>query len=162
MLSKAVYLSGPITGLEYGEARYGWRQHVADTLAGTGITMLSPMRHEGHLAEMTGAMTEEALNEFQERTNHFFSHSKMIVAKDLLDIDMSSIVLVYVLGAQAISKGTIAEVGYAYAKGKTIITVMENKGNMNDGPFLREMSDAVLDNLDDAIVAIKSLLSEGV
>ena len=45
-----VYLSGPITGLTYGEARYTWREEFAKKAP--GIRVLSPMRHEGHLAEM--------------------------------------------------------------------------------------------------------------
>jgi nucleoside 2-deoxyribosyltransferase len=157
-----VYLSGPITGLTYEDARYGWRQAVADAIENGRTTILSPMRHEGHLAEMKTAMSEEALRKFQQTNNHFFSQPKMIVAKDLLDIDESTIVFVNFLGAKVVSKGTIGEIGYAYAKGKTIITVMEQEGNPNDGPFTREMSDTVLDNLGDAILVVKSLLSEGV
>lgn len=156
-----VYLSGPITGLTYDDARFGWRKEVEVALWGTGATVLSPMRHEGHLAEMKGAMSEKALAKFQKHNNHFFSQHKMIVAKDLLDIDESTIVLTNFLGAKAVSKGTIAELGYAYARGKTIITVMED-GNPNDGPFTREMSDTILDNIEDAIIVVKSLLSEGV
>lgn len=156
-----VYLSGPITGLTYEDARYSWRLEVQQALLGTSAKVLSPMRHEGHLAEMKTAMSEEALKKFQQTNNHFFSQHKMIVAKDFLDIDESTIVLTNFLGAKTISKGTIAELGYAYAKGKTIITVMED-GNVNDGPFTREMSDTVLDNLGDAIIVVKSLLSEGV
>jgi nucleoside 2-deoxyribosyltransferase len=155
-----VYLSGPITGLTYNDARYSWRSDVMDALE-DHAQVLSPMRHEGHLAEMKTAMSEAALKKFQQTNNHFFSQNKMIVAKDLLDIDESTIVLTNFLGAKVISKGTIAELGYAYAKGKTIITVME-EGNPNDGPFTREMSDTVLDNLEDAIIVIKSLLSTGI
>lgn len=154
-----VYLSGPITGLTYKQARYGWRASVAEVLEKDGIGVLSPMRHEGHLAELARRTIKADMPE--PVFNHFFSRPKMIVAKDLLDIDMSDIVLTNFLGTKVVSQGSIAEMGYAYAKDKTIITVME-PGNPHDSVFVKEMSAAVLDNLDDAVAVIRSLLSTGV
>lgn len=148
-----VYLSGPITGLTYGEARHGWREEFANMLS-SGIVSLSPMRHEGHLAELKGPI-EHAYPE------NLFSHPKMIVAKDFLDIDESTIMIVNLLGAQKVSQGTVAEMGYAYAKGKTIITVRE-EGNVHNSPFVSEMSDAVVPTLELAAAITNSLLSEGI
>lgn len=148
-----VYLSGPITGLTYKEARFGWRQEFADQLA-PGITVLSPMRHEGHLAEVKGKLAKEY-------PEHLFSHPKMIVSKDLLDIDMSDIVVAFFLGAKKASIGTVAEMGYAKAKGKTIVTIMEPE-NVHNHPFVTELSNAVVGSLGDAIAIVNSLLSEGV
>lgn len=153
-----VYLSGPITGLTYKQARCGWRKEVGDTLSRSGIGVLSPMRHEGHLAELEKKkITEEVLKPI----NHFFSQPKMIVEKDFLDIDAADIMLVNFLGAKKVSQGTIAEMGYAYAKDKSIITVMDND-NVHNSVFVREMSAAVLDNMEDAVHVIQSLLSEGI
>ena len=154
-----VYLSGPITGLTYKQARFGWRSEVGEALASSGIGVLSPMRHEGHLAELAQKKIKADMPEPE--YNHFFSQPKMIVAKDFLDIDMCDIMLTNFLGAKKVSQGTIAEMGYAYGKDKTIITVME-KGNPHDSVFVKEMSAAVLDNMGDAVDVIKSLLSEGV
>lgn len=158
-MSGTVYLSGPITGETYNNARYGWRKDFADMLE-PGIKVLSPMRHEGHLAEIRGKMTENKLKPF---ATNLFSHGKMIVAKDFLDIDMSDIVLVHIKGAKIVSRGTLVEIGYAKAKGKTIITVMEDppKGNPHDYPFVIENSNAVLPTLEDAAAVVNSLLSEG-
>lgn len=156
-----VYLSGPITGLPYTIARYGWRRDFVMMLD-KGIEVLSPMRHEGHLAELKDEnMTDEVLADFQKRNGHIFSHPKMIVAKDLLDIKMSDIILVNFLGATTVSKGTIHEMGYAQALGKTIIMVMEPSGNPNDGPFQRESASATVTSLHDASLIINSLLSRG-
>ena len=155
---KAVYLSGPITGLTYKQARFGWRKEVGDRLAEASIPVLSPMRHEGHLAELEA---KKITNASIDPINHFFSQPKMIVAKDFLDIDMSEVMLVNFIGAKKVSQGTVAEMGYAYAKGKTIITVLD-KDNVHNSVFVREMSDAVLDNMDDALHIVQSLLSEGV
>lgn len=151
-----VYLSGPITGKTYYEARYGWRAIVAQRLA-PGIRVLSPMRHEGHLAE-EGLKPIEATS----ANPHFFTRSKIIVEKDKLDISNCDIMLVNFLEATKVSVGSVAEMGMAYAMGKTIIVVMQDTGNPHDHPFVTEPAALRLDNLDDAIYAINSLLSEGV
>lgn len=174
-MAGTVYLSGPITGLSYQEARYGWRQEVADALvrskddiALTGITVLSPMRHEAHLAEMTDIDTHYP--------DHFFSKPKVIVEKDRLDIKRSDVVLVNVLGAKRVSIGTVSEIAMAYEQGKQIVLVMEDansidnrqyetdplSSNPHEHPFVTELVSLRLNNLDDAVEAIRSLLSEGI
>lgn len=155
-----VYLSGPITGLSYGESRYGWREYAAQRFEGK-IKALSPMRHEGHLAEISGEMREGM-------TSHHFSAPRVIVEKDFLDIDRSDIMLVHLIEPrgfpeqQVISRGTLVEIGYAAAKGKRIVLVMEKEGNPHASPFVTETAMLWLDDLDEAIAAINSLLSEGV
>ncbi len=154
--SGLVYLSGPILGSTYEEARYGWRQTVAEGLL-PGIRPLSPMRHEGHLAEHTGVIGDDAID----APSHFFAGAKIIVEKDMLDIRKSDLVLVYLIGATKVSIGTMVEMGMARMMDKTIITVID-EGNIHAHPFVTETSSLVLDNLDDAIYAINSLLSTGV
>lgn len=158
-----VYLSGPITGLSYGESRYGWREYAAENFA-KGVKALSPMRHEGHLAEVSGQMREGM-------TAHPFSDPSVIVQKDFLDIDRCDIILVNLKGegvvdgytcAPQISRGTLVEIGYAVGKGKRIVLVMEKEGNIHASPFVTETAMLWLDDLDEAIVSINSLLSEGV
>lgn len=178
----SVYLSGPIAGLNYEEARYGWRATVATQLE-PGIKILSPMRHEGHLAEVKGALTPAG------QLDHFFSGSRIIVEKDYLDIQRCDIMLVNVLGAKKVSIGTVAEIGYASALGKKIILVMEDQGyyvvspettkidpssgwevprdaqwgnNPHEHPFVTVPAALRLNNLDEAVYAINALLSEGV
>jgi len=155
----AVYLSGPIAGLTYEEARYGWRMTVAAQLA-EGINVLSPMRHEGHLSEVPGPLEPAG------QLDHFFSGSRIIVEKDYLDIQRCDIMLVNVLGAKKVSIGTVAEIGYASALGKKIILVMEDVGtdgstNPHEHPFVTVPAALRLNNLDEAIYAVNALLSEG-
>lgn len=157
---KAVYLSGPITGLNYKGARCGWRKDFRDMLE-PGITVLSPMRHEGHLAELRGPMSVRALRKFETEKNHIFSHPKMIVTKDRLDIKQSSIMVVNLQGATKVSQGTIYEIGYADALGKTIIVVTD-EGNVHNSPFITEAAAQVVDTLEDAAQIVNSLLSEGI
>lgn len=147
-----VYLSGPITGLNYQEARYGRRKQFADLLL-PPHTVLSPMRHEGHLAELQGPI-EKAYPE------NLFSRPKMIVAKDHLDIQECTIMVADLWGAKKVSIGTVAEHGYAFALNKTIVTIME-PGNIHWHPFITETSSVIVPTLEEAAVIVNSLLSEG-
>lgn len=156
-----VYLSGPITGLDYGNARYGWRKEFADRM-GEGIEVLSPMRHEGHLAEMKTKMSVEALKAFEKEKNHIFSHPKMIVSKDMLDIEQCDLVVVNLLGAEKPSQGTIWEMGYAKGKGKQIVVIRQGNDSVHTSPFVTEPVNVVVDNLEDAINITNSLLSTGI
>ncbi len=151
-----VYLAGPILGKTYTDCRFGWRQEVAMRLL-SGITALSPMRHEGHLSEHNGPIEDEVID----HATHFFAGSKVIFAKDVLDIRHCDIVLANFLGTTRPSLGTVSEIGIAFALNKTIVTVMEDD-NIHRHPFVLEPSALVLDNLDDAITAINSLLSTGI
>lgn len=153
MSTKRVYLSGPITGLTYQDARFGWRKDF-EKQTSWHIVSLSPMRHEGHLAEIKGPLANEY-------PKSLFSHPKMIVAKDFLDIRMSDIVVVYLLGAAKVSIGTMVEIGYAKALGKTIVTIMEPE-NLHTHPFVTEVSDVVCASVDEAATIVNSLLSEGI
>lgn len=153
-----VYLSGPITGLLYKDARCGWRKDFVAMLEG-GITVLSPMRHEGHLAEMQKPMSVEALKEFETHNHHLFSHHDMIVAKDKLDIETCDVMVVNLLGATHVSQGTIWELGYAHARGKLIVVIRE-PDNLHNSPFITETS-IVVRSLEDAAKIVNSLLSTG-
>jgi nucleoside 2-deoxyribosyltransferase len=154
-MSKSVYLAGPITGLTYDDARFGWRKEFGERMTEHGVTVLSPMRHEGHLAEVKGPLDKDY-------PSHIFSHGKMIVAKDFLDIDVSAIVVANFMGAKKASLGTVAEIGYAAAKGKTIVVIRDKDDAIHNHPFINEPAAVVVDNLEDAIAITGSLLSEGV
>lgn len=150
-----VYLSGPILGETYQDARFGWRKYVFDRLL-PGIRALSPMRHESYLAEVKGKIgLDNALPE------HYFARGRMVYEKDKLDILRSDIILANFIGAKRVSIGTVAEIGMAAAMGKTIIVTMD-KGNIHDHPFVVEPAAAVLATLEQGIEVINSLLSEGI
>jgi nucleoside 2-deoxyribosyltransferase len=150
-----VYLSGPISGESYDDARYGWRKYVADRLT-PGIKALSPMRHEGHLAEIKGPLENQY-------PDHFFSGKRIIVEKDKLDIERCDIMLVNLLGAtKRVSIGTAVEIGIAMTLGKKVILVIEESGNVHDHPFITEPASLRVSSLDDAVYAINMLCSEGI
>ena len=155
-MTKLVYLSGPITGLTYKEARFGWRKAFEKMLE-PGIGVLSPMRHEGHLAEMKNVPIEP-----DNLPTHLFSHPKMIVSKDFLDIEECTIMVANFLEAQKVSQGTLIEMGYAHALGRTIITVAPPQDKIHNSPFIEVISNVIVPTVKDAAIIVNSLLSEGV
>lgn len=155
-MSGTVYLSGPITGLTYSGARYGWRLEFAEMLD-EGIKVLSPMRHEGHLAEMRDKTIEP-----DNLPEGLFSQPKMIVTKDFLDIRASDIMVVNFSEAKKTSEGTLIEIGYAAALGKVIVIIQQPLSEaVHRSPFLTELG-IVVHSLRDAAHIVNSLLSEGV
>lgn len=107
-MTKFVYLAGPIAGLTFDVAN-GWRDVAAAALP-PGWRALSPLRGKDHLDD--GKVL-----------SNNFDGGGQAVARDLHDIDMCDAVIVYFGGAERVSIGTVAEIGYAYAKGKPIIVV---------------------------------------
>ncbi len=166
-MSGTVYLSGPITGLGYKQARYGWRREFelelreAERLsAGTEgrpvnhLTLLSPMRHEGHLAEL-GVLTEANL------PDHPLSTHRGIRRKDLLDVERSDLIVVCVLGAKDLSRGTLHEMGWADALRKPVVLIMEPAGNIHDSFFFTDSADFRVPTIREGAAMVHSLLSEG-
>src|ERR1043165_5987499 len=113
-----IYLAGPITGLSYKDARYGWRKEFAEYV-GESFDLFSPMRQEGHLAEI---QTIE-----HKPYDGILSTAKAIVAKDRLDVQRADLVIAGFLGAPMASIGTTVELGWADAWEKTTIIIMEPK-----------------------------------
>lgn len=150
----AVYLAGPITHKTYDEARYGWREFVAAGLM-PGIRVLSPMRHEGHLAETLGDITDETGRE------HIMSKPRTIFTKDKLDIQRADVVLANFLEAEKCPRGTLIEVGMANMADKFVVSVIK-EGSEWDYGFITEASSIVVRDLASAVEIINSLLSDGV
>ena len=155
MIQGGVYLCGTIAGCTYEEARYGWRRELA-ALLDDWIPVLSPMRQEGHLAEQTGTLGAFAPD------NKAIATQRAIVAKDKLDIHQCSIIVANFIGADRVSIGSVAEIGYASALGRTIVVIMESQGNIHDHIFVREMADVRVETVLEAAAIINSLLVPGV
>lgn len=137
---KRVYLCGPITGLHFDEAK-DWRDSSSEfvqRLVALGWKPLSPMRNKEKFR------TSEPLSAF-------FDEGADAVHQDLVDIDNSQVVIVNVLGAKRVSLGSMAEMGYAYARGVPIILVSEGEENVHHHVFPQYMATIVVDNLVDAL-----------
>lgn len=150
----SVYLCGPITGLSYNQARYGWRKDFSDQLD-KSITVLSPMRHEGHLAEVRKIKKGSY-------DGNVFSSSKGIRAKDKLDVQMADVVVACFLGAKEFSIGSVMEIGWADWAGKQILLIMEDKGNIHDRFFMADAAAFRVSDVSEAAAICNSLLSIGI
>jgi hypothetical protein len=150
-----VYLCGPITGLSYQAARYGWRKTIADMLD-PSIGVLSPMRQEGHLSEV------QAIN--HNPTNDRTLHTQRgIVRKDKLDVRRSTIVVANFLDAKVVSQGSLIELGWADMADKDIMLIMEKDGsNVHDRFFARDLASYRVDSVEEAAHTINALLLPGV
>ncbi|RMF57069.1 MAG: hypothetical protein D6746_11610 [Bacteroidetes bacterium] len=150
-----VYLCGPIAGLTYDQARHGWRRNIARMLS-PDVAVLSPMRQEGHLAELGDA----ALPTFAPN-DRAIATQRAIVAKDLLDIRRCDLVLANFKGALTVSIGSVFELGYARAMRKPVVLVMDSP-NPHEHLFIKECADVSTDSLEHAAHIIRSLLVPGV
>lgn len=153
-MTKLVYLAGPITGLTYEDARFGWRQEFKNLLH-PHLNVLSPMRHELHLAE-------QGTIEDVDYPDNPLNTSRGIVTKDRMDIRRASVFVACLLGAKSVSVGTLIECGWANAYGLPIVVVVEDEGNCHDRLFLREIADYRVNGVVDATSIVNGLLSEGV
>ncbi len=104
------YLAGPIAGCTVEEAM-GWRKRAQAMLAEAEITCLIPLGAD-EITAKTPVFCED-----------LGSAGRRVFEKDLFMIDQADIVLVNFTGWKAVSKGTLFELGYAYAKRKPIVAV---------------------------------------
>jgi nucleoside 2-deoxyribosyltransferase len=151
---KTVYLSGPISGLRYAEARE-WRDVAAESLAEEGIVALTPLRGKNFLEKIDGPLLKAG------HPTKPLSTPKGIVTRDRWDAMRCDVMLVNLLGATDVTIGTMIEYGWADAARNPIITVMEPEGNIHDHAFIREMSGYVVDTLEEGIAIAKAILLYG-
>jgi nucleoside 2-deoxyribosyltransferase len=104
-----VYLAGPITGLSY-EGATDWRQYAIDVLASHGIVGVSPMRGKEYLSRFSN------LSGTGQEYSHLgvFATPEAVLTRDHWDATRCDVMLVNVLGAKAISVGTVMEVAWAF------------------------------------------------
>lgn len=150
---KHVYLAGPITGLEFDEAK-DWRDDFIAELKRHGWNGLSPMRDKEEFR-------------IKGKLSAFFDEGAAAVDRDLRDIEKSEAVIINFRDAQAVSLGSSAEMGYAYALGRPIIVVVEgDPGEWNNRPeqanphhhvFTEYMATVIVDSLDNALKALESI-----
>lgn len=157
-----VYLAGPITGLTYGEST-DWRVYAKQKLSqrvvetsqqregvATGIHGYSPMRGKDYLHEV-GRITNKPYDDY------VLSTGRGITERDRWDVRTADIVLANFLGAEAISVGTVIELGWADAF-RTPVAVAMEKGNVHEHAILDELYGWRSDSLDEAIEVVKAVL----
>jgi nucleoside 2-deoxyribosyltransferase len=154
---KKVYLAGPIVGLTYEEAN-GWRTKVKSELVSSNIICYSPMRHcRYHESNKTEALPSHYnhLNPLQ--TNEVMTTNKSITARDRYDVYSSDLVLVNFLNAKRGALGTCIEIGWADAKQKPIVVILE-PNSIHDHGMITEIAGFIVPSVDEAIKLVRSIL----
>lgn len=151
----SIYLAGPIKGLDYDGAT-SWRDHAQAALRLAGIDAFSPMRGKHYLkglAEVGGDTLKDSYAQFP------LSTMKAILCRDHRDCTQASAVIVYLLGAQRVSIGTVMEVAWAHHARVPVIVVIEKDGsNVHEHGLLLEACNYRVDTLAEAIEVAKAVL----
>ena len=143
-----LYLAGPITGLTLQDAS-DWRENelMLASLAKHGYICLNPLREKAHLMEFEDTPLPARYTPEQEEFE---------VSNDLDDINKSAAVLANLRDAERVSIGTVWEIGYATAKGKPVITVLE-PGGVHDHLFIHNASLKVVESVFEAVAELAIL-----
>lgn len=149
-----VYLAGPITGLSYSGCT-DWRAVAKDELAKSGIGGLSPMRGKEYLAHL------ETISGTGEEYAHLgvLSNSRGIMTRDRFDATRCDVLLVNLLGAKAVSIGTVMEIAWADLSRIPIVCAIEEKGNPHEHMMVTEALGYRVPSLDEALHICRAILA---
>lgn len=166
---RKVYLAGPITGLSYDDARYGWRGDFQKLLP-DHIHCHSPMRAKDFLLDQHCLVGDPTMY-----PDHAIATPSGIVTRDRNDIRREcDAVVANFLGATKASIGTAIEFGWADAYGIPIVMVIEEGGKIatgvdvyeGDNPhwhaMLTELAGYRVPTLEEAAHIVTHLLTPGV
>lgn len=146
-----VYLSGPIFGLTFDQAN-DWRTFAEKYLQLVGIGVSNPLRFRKSLKGLGKLVAD-----YTHINPTSFTH-EATMERDHYDCLSCDAILVYLLGAKEVSKGTVFELAWGHAYRKPVILVMEPEGNPNDHPFVREVSKFQTTTLPDGIRTVAQIL----
>ena len=147
-----VYLAGPITGLNYAGATE-WRESVAEQLAACGIKSFSPLRAKQYLSALP------SISGHGQEYAHMgiMSQARSVMTRDRFDATRCDVLFVNLLGAKAVSIGTVMEIAWADLCRTPIVCAMED-----DNPHVHMMILEAIGfrcaTLDEAVHITKSVL----
>jgi nucleoside 2-deoxyribosyltransferase len=142
-----VYLSGPIKGLELGEANR-WRTQVENVFSRHKIECLSPTRYKD---PRSGVITGP------DETHPLFT-SKGIYRRDKNDTLRADLVFVNVIGATKPSLGTTMEISWAEQAGIPVVLCME-RGNPHEHSMIMEAAGFITPDINQGIEIALNLLN---
>lgn len=149
-----VYLAGPITGLSYAGCT-DWRLHAKAELHKAAIVGLSPMRGKEYLSHL------ESISGTGEEYAHLgvLSTSRGVMTRDRYDATRCDVLLVNLLGAKAVSIGTVMEIAWADLSRIPIVCAIEEKGNPHEHMMVAEALGYRVPTLDDALHVVRAILA---
>jgi hypothetical protein len=145
-----VYLSGPISGLTYGEST-DWREYVTQCFP-PHIQGVSPMRAKRYLNDGSKLAADVPFT-------FPLSTDRSINSRDRMDTLRSTVMLVNLLGAEKASIGTAMEIAWAYDHKIPVVIAMEPEGNVHDHPMVRDSLSVRVASLNEAIEATVAIVS---
>ena len=145
-----VYLAGPISGLTYDGAE-SWRHYVKSSCQHPDIKWYSPLRYQEHLRQNGTLLATHC-------DNNPMTSRNGIMTRDAWDVQTCDAMLCNLLEFPYISKGTLIEIGMAYALRKPTILVMEDEGNIHEHVMLDNAWTFRCNNLDDGIRLTQDIL----
>lgn len=160
-----VYLSGPITGLDF-KGCTDWREYARRALDDLGIDGLSPLRGKEFLRD-----AGKIVDGMQSVAEYAMSQDAAIVTRDRFDTTRADFLIVNLLGAERVSIGTMVELGWADAARVPVVLVMEQKHvvlgedfaeeyqNIHEHPFVRQLSGSRVETLDEALDLVGAALA---
>jgi nucleoside 2-deoxyribosyltransferase len=150
-----VYLAGPITGLTY-QGCTDWRQFAKAELHKSDIEGVSPMRAKDYLAGI-GEISGHGREYFQ---LNVISQPHSVVTRDRFDTTRADVVLMNLLGAKAVSIGTMVELGWADAARVPVVLVREEPGTggVHDHMFVNSLAGYGVTTLEEALHVVRAIL----
>ena len=153
-MNRSVYLSGPISSLNWHEAT-GWRDDVKVKLGAHGIRALSPMRQKEFLK---GVSSFSATCE-TEGVHHPLSTPRGIMTRDFHDSTVCDVMLVNLLGASRVSIGTMMELAWAFQKRTPVVCAIEDdRSNVHEHGMVSEALGYRVPTLGQAVDIVLSIL----
>ncbi len=159
-----VYLAGPIAGCTF-DAAIDWRHWVEEQLPECDVR--SPMRGKEFLKQLQGpeVITSQP-NQYAELAKRAVdaavSSQHAIVVRDHWDVQQADVIVVNLLPSLDIgtaSIGTSFELAWAWMFNKPAIVAMQDEGNPNNHPFVREAAYLVLPTLEEVMYVARQLLN---
>ena len=159
-----IYTAGPIAGCTWDEA-VDWRAWAATQFPECDVR--SPMRGKAFLKELQrtipdGGDTVQSHELATAAVDAAVSSQHAIVVRDAWDVNMADVLLVNLLPSKGLGKasiGTSFELAWAWKAQKPAVVVMQEEGNPNSHPFIREAAYVIVPALGQAIFVIRQLLN---
>lgn len=153
MIDRSVYLAGPITGLNFAGCT-SWRNDVKAELEACGIRAFSPLRGKEYLAHL------ESLSGHGKEYAHLgvMSTPRGVMTRDRFDATRCGVLFVNLLGATAVSVGTVMEIAWADSRRTPIVCAMEDSGNPHEHMMINEAIGFRVATLEEAVHITKTML----
>lgn len=163
-----VYLAGPIVGVEYGKARFGWRQEFEETLHYDSLEDERPETKHIHLfSPMRGRLLMDSKDVVAPGVEYTLDdpleNAKSMLMRDTNDIRYCDLVVVNLMGAKRAALGTTAEMGFAFALNKPVVLIMEKDPSVfHYHGFITGIASFWVESVPEAVDVVKTLLTPGV